>query len=99
MPAWIKTKKEDYTIDKQYDVVDINSFSEMQKLAYHIVKAHCDNTSPEREPLCLIINGIAGTGKSCLINAIRNLLQSKCAVTASTGKAAYNIRGVTGILY
>jgi ATP-dependent exoDNAse (exonuclease V) alpha subunit len=30
-----------------------------------------------------------------VINAIRNLLQSKCAVTATTGKAAYNIRGIT----
>jgi hypothetical protein len=39
MPTWLKTKKEDYTIDEQYDVVDINSFSEMQKLAYDIVKS------------------------------------------------------------
>ena len=39
--------------------------------------------------------GQAGTGKSYLINALRNLLQSKCAVTATTGKASYNIRGVT----
>lgn len=38
---------------------------------------------------------VAGTGKSYLINAIRNLLKSKCAITATTGKAAYNIRGVT----
>ena len=96
MPTWIKTNKEEYTIDEQYDVVDINSFSEMQKLAYDIVKSHFDDTrSSEKEPLCLIINGVAGTGKSYLINAIRNLLQSKCAVTATTGKAAYNIRGVT----
>ena len=48
-----------------------------------------------RESHCLTINGVAGTGKSYLINAIRTLLQSKCAVTATTGKAAYNIRGVT----
>ncbi|CAB3979507.1 ATP-dependent DNA helicase PIF1 [Paramuricea clavata] len=95
MPTWIKTNKEEYTIDEQYDVVDINSFSEMQKLAYDIVKSHFDDTSSEKEPLCLIINGVAGTGKSYLINAIRNLLQSKCAVAATTGKAAYNIRGVT----
>ena len=67
----------------------------MQKLAYDIVKTHFDDTSAEREPLCLIINGVAGTGKSYFINAIRNLLQSKCAITATTGKAAYNIRGVT----
>ncbi|CAB3977795.1 ATP-dependent DNA helicase PIF1 [Paramuricea clavata] len=95
MPTWIKTNKEEYTIDQQYDVVDINSFSEMQKLAYDIVKSHFDDVSSEKEPLCLIINGVAGTGKSYLINAIRNLLQSKCAVAATTGKAAYNIRGVT----
>ncbi|CAB4016552.1 ATP-dependent DNA helicase PIF1 [Paramuricea clavata] len=95
MPTWIKTNKEEYTIDEQYDVVDINSFSEMQKFAYDIVKSHFDDISSEKEPLCLIINGVAGTGKSYLINAIRNLLQSKCAVAATTGKAAYNIRVVT----
>ena len=95
MPTWIKTNKEEYTVDEQYDVVDINSFSEMQKLAYDIVKSHSDDLSSEKEPLCLVINGVAGTGKSYLINAVRNLLQSKCAVAATTGKAAYNIRGVT----
>ncbi len=95
MPTWIKTNKEEYTIDEQYDIVDVNSFSEMQKLAYDIVNSHFHDTSSNKEPLCLIINGVAGTGKSYLINALRNLLQSKCAITATTGKAAYNIRGVT----
>ena len=52
----------------------------MQKLAYDIVKSHFDDTSSEKEPLYLIINGVEGTGKSYLINAIRNLLRSKCAV-------------------
>lgn len=51
--------------------------------------------SADKEPLCLIIIGVAGTGKSYLINAIRNILQSRCAVTVTTGKASYNIRGVT----
>ena len=95
MPTWIKTNKENYTIDEQYDTVDVNSFSEMRKLAYDIVKSHSHDTSSEKETLCLIIKGVAGTGKSYLINAIRNLLQSKCAVTATTGKAAYSIRGIT----
>ena len=35
----------------QYDVVDINRFSEMQKLAYDIVKSHFDNKSSQKEPL------------------------------------------------
>ena len=71
MPTWVETIKEDYTIDEQYDVVDINSFSEMQKLAYDIVKSHFQDTLSEKDPLCLIINGVADTGKSYLINAIR----------------------------
>ena len=95
MPTWIKTNKEQYSIEEQYDVVDINSFSEMQKLAYDIVKSYFVDTLSEKDQLCLILNGVAGTGKSYLINAIRNLLRNKCVVTATTGKAAYNIRGVT----
>jgi hypothetical protein len=47
MPTWIKTNKEEYTIDEQYDIVNKNSFSEMQKLAYDIVKSHFDDTSSE----------------------------------------------------
>ena len=60
----------------------------MQRLAYNIVKSHFDDSASEKEPLCLIIIGVAGTGKSYLINAIHNLLQDKCKVTATTGKAS-----------
>ena len=97
IPLWIKNLKESHTIEEQYKVVDENSFSEMQKLAYDIVKSHFYNCSPvpEKGSLCLIVIGVAGTGKSYLNNAIRNLLQGKCAVTITTGKAAYNIKGVT----
>jgi len=96
MPAWIKIKRNQFeSIEHEdYDVVDINSFSEMQKLTYDIVCRHFENTS-EKEPLLLIIIGVAGTGKSYLINGIRNLLQRKCAVTATTGKASFNIRAIT----
>ena len=62
MPTWIKTNKEEYTIDEQYDIVDVNSFSEMQKLAYDIVNSHFHDISSNKEPLCLIINGVAGIG-------------------------------------
>ena len=96
MPLWIKNLKESHTIQEYYAVVDEISFSEMQKLAYDI-KSHFYDSSPasEKESLCLIVIGVVGTGKSYLINAIINLLQGKCTVTATTGKAAYNIKGVT----
>jgi ATP-dependent DNA helicase PIF1 len=67
----------------------------MQRFVYDIVNTHFNSISSNREPLRLIIVGVAGTGKSYLINALRNLLQGKCTVTATTGKASYNIRGVT----
>ena len=42
-----------------------------------------------------IVIGEGGTGKSFLINAIRNYLKEKSIITATTGKASFNINGVT----
>ena len=61
MPTWIKTKKDNHIINDQYEVVNINSFSEMQGLAYNIIESHFDDISSEKDPLCLIIIGVAGT--------------------------------------
>ena len=47
------------------------------------------------DPLLLIINGVVGTGKGYLVTAISSKLDERCVVTATTGKAAYNINGVT----
>ena len=97
MSAWIKAQKElgTHINNKYHQIVDVNSFSEMQKHAYDIVKNHSEDCSTNTDPLCLIVVGGAGTGKSYLINALRNLLGSKYTITATTGKASYNIRGVT----
>ena len=48
-----------------------------------------------KEQLLLIINGEGGTGKSYLINAIRSYLRGKSEITATTGKAAFNVNGIT----
>ncbi|XP_068742117.1 ATP-dependent DNA helicase PIF1-like [Montipora capricornis] len=74
--------------------IDVDTFSDMQRHTCNIVKTHSEQAYPT-DPLLLIVLGVAGTGKSCLINAIRNLLQYSCAVTATTGKASYNINGCT----
>lgn len=69
------------------------TLSEMQKVRYDIITKHSKSTS-KKEALLLIINGVAGTGKSYLIRALKYLKQ-KCVITATTGKAAYSIRGLT----
>lgn len=92
MPAWLKNMREqnNQVSHEQYENIDPGSFSEMQQLAYNIVQIHFEDMSSSKDPLALVINGVAGTGKSYLINGIRMLLHDKCAVTATTGKAAFN---------
>jgi len=95
MSSWIKINKDASTQESllQRENVDISTFSEMQKRAYDIIKAHSEQPSPKNS--LLVIMGDGGTGKSYLINAIKNLLQHSCAVTATTGKVSYSIRGCT----
>lgn len=54
---------------------------------------HFQNTNPN--PLFLLIKGIAGSGKSYVIDALRNLLKTQCRVLAYTGKASFNVNGIT----
>lgn len=93
MPSWITAKKENYMYLPKEQTFSINteSFSDEQRLAYEIVLTH----SMQEKPLHLIVNGEAGTGKSYLIYALCTHLKDKCKVTATTGKAAYVINGIT----
>nr|XP_058955383.1 uncharacterized protein LOC131782657 [Pocillopora verrucosa] len=97
MPSWIISQKQTYiyqTSNNPFNNININTFSDMQALAYNLVKEHFESPSQE-PPLLLIINGFAGTGKSYLISALRSLLQLSCIVTATTGKASFNINSKT----
>ena len=94
MPSWIKSKQDTFLVALPQQNISISTFSDMQAHAYNIIRKHSEKASP-KDPLFRIVNGVAGTGKSYLINAIRNLLRTSCAVTATTGKAAYNINGCT----
>ncbi|XP_065826022.1 uncharacterized protein [Oscarella lobularis] len=68
-----------------------------QKLAYDIVRSHNELTKSgfECKPLRMIVCGSAGTGKSYLINCIKEMLGSECILAAPTGVAAFNIGGQT----
>ena len=95
MPNWINAQKTSFQKqDQLFQGVNINLFSDEQRLAYDIITTHSNKIKP-KEPLRLIINGVAGTGKSYLINGVYNHLKDKCIVTATTGKASYNINIAT----
>ena len=96
MSSWIKTNKESFTSTIRTEQnTDISTFSDMQKCAYDIIKSHSQQPYPKDPLLLIITGGGGGTGKSYLINAVKNLLQQSCAVTATTCKAAFNIHGCT----
>ena len=99
MPSWISEMKKTANSDWRTSVrlIDVTTLNELQYLAYKIVKDHftISNENLNGKPLFVLVRGIAGSGKSYAIDALRNLLQSKCQVLAYTGKAAYNVNGVT----
>ena len=96
MSSWINSTKQYYKTQHQYFNIDISTFSSMHLLACNIAKDHFENPNPQ-SPRHFLINGFAGTGKSYLINALTNLLQNNCTVTATTGKASFNVNGITSI--
>lgn len=88
MPRWITTKKQTFVRQVQNHNIDISTFSAMQSRAFHLVQEHFQNPHPQA-------SGEAGTGKSYLINALRNFLGQTCIVTATTGKASFNLDAIT----
>ena len=96
MPSWIDTRKQSNafeTIGNSFLEVDVGTLNEKQSNAYKIVFDHY--VGEIKEQLLLVITGMAGSGKSYLINAFRNLLQHKCKISAFFGVAAFNVKGCT----
>ena len=94
MPSWLDNEKKNCH-DKNIFIpnVDIGLFNEEQSLAYKIVESHFKNS--DTDPLRLMITEQGGSGKSFLINGLRQLLGEQCIVSSYFGIAAYNINGVT----
>lgn len=71
MPSWLTKQKQIFTTHRQSsgDEVQVDiatrTFGTMQSLAYDLVKEHF-HSPISKSALHLIINGVAGTGKSCL---------------------------------
>ncbi|XP_028413092.1 ATP-dependent DNA helicase pfh1-like [Dendronephthya gigantea] len=82
-----------YHTGDQQVVVDPGTLNDKQRLAFDIITASMAND--ECEPLHMIVSGTAGTGKTYLISALKQVLQDQCIVTATTGIAAFSIGGQT----
>ena len=71
MSSWIDEKKKNFdnsSCKEDYTKFDVNNFNTEQLEGYNIVKTHFENNL---EQLLMIIIGIAGSGKSYLINCIK----------------------------
>ena len=73
----------------------IDSLGDKQRIAYNVILEHYRTRV---DPLRMIIQGTAGTGKSYLIGSIKNTLEnilhpgkSPLLLLAPTGVAAFNI--------
>ena len=76
MPSWIHQQKDTFIIPTTNSKeTDVNTFNEAQTVSYKIVFDHYIQAC--QQPLLLIITGLAGSGKSYVIDALKNLLQEK----------------------
>jgi hypothetical protein len=97
-PGWIYSKrKEAEELGQQYHedhlcATDLETLNEKQRLAFDIITSHNGDNA---EPVHMIVSGTAGTGKTYLISAVKQVLGAQCIVTATTGIAAFSINGQT----
>ena len=90
MPSFIARQKQSVAPTTFTTTADPEQLQEKQVQAYTIVRHHVEAIDPPA--LRMIISGTAGTGKSYLINCLR---QDKVCVTAPTGVVAFNVDGHT----
>ena len=95
MSFWITTNKKTFTPRILRDQnIDVNTFSDMQKRGYIINQGTFRATFPKGSIIAYNYRW-QWYRKSYLINAIKILLKQSCAVTATSGKAAFSIQGCT----
>ena len=73
-------------------MIDPESLNKQQQLAFDIITSQNGN---DNEPVHMIVCGTAGTGKTFLMRAVKQLLRDQCIVTATTGIASFSINGQT----
>ena len=98
------TKCEDtLSLSDRTDMLNID-----QRRIFDTIKGHTihvqqhENNNCSCDILCMFVTGVAGTGKSFLIETIKAFIAElwpstdfSCAITAPTGLAAFNVSGMT----
>ena len=93
MVNWLDRKKAECVNDSEETFeLNVKSLNEAQKKAFDMI---VENEKEKDKQLLMMVTGLAGCGKSYVINNIRALLKEKCLVTAYFGIAAFNIKGKT----
>ena len=59
MPQWIKDGKDSQTSEQHLFDVDVSCLNHMQRLAYDLVMSHSHDDDTAKDPLCLIVIGVA----------------------------------------
>jgi hypothetical protein len=100
MDGWIDRLPSSFTPKKKtFDDLDtaIHRASKEQKRGYDLIINHKNavESGKTTEPLRLIIHGIAGTGKSYLLQLCAESLKAAAHYSATTGAAACIIQGKT----
>ena len=91
---WMQRAKQQPIDELPSEPVDVQSLNPSQRFIYNVVEEHF-RSQADPAPLHALICGTAGSGKTYLIGALKQLLGKRCLVCAPTGVAADNIGGVT----
>ena len=92
-PSFISQQRQQATPTPFTTTATPDNLQGKQREVYDTVNVHFESSNPE--PLHIIVNGTAGTGKSYLINCLRLLLGDSVKVAAPTGVASFIIDGRT----
>jgi hypothetical protein len=98
-PGWIYSQRKEaeehgqqFQEDDQQCVIDPETLNKKQCLAYNIITSQNGDNA---ESVFMNVCGKAGTGKTYLISAAKQVLGTQCLVTTTIGIAAFSINGQT----
>ena len=97
--------KSTLTLNERIDMLNVDQrkiFDRIKEHLLHQQKHESGQCKCDFKPLRMFVSGVGGTGKSFLIEAVRAMTDDlwetddlKCAVSAPTGLASFNVAGVT----